>query len=653
MGRCPEVTKTAISRVKCICRRQRRTRPSPPLFLRSCIKDEVALGKLQLGLDKVLFSNMAPKRPYEEWLGGDRDRFGSLEPERARRQRRAGPFSSTPTAPEEPLRDVLRDLFLLNHLSGHTTQRLAGAARRSGASDVGDFSSAGNQGQTPKNSARDLMRRILKNCHYPALYWAEVPLRDPEAASGTAGTRTAAYPFLLPHEVLAHLASSPSWATPVATPGETPSLYNWVRKMCRPLGLSPSQTIPVGLHGDGVPFSKTDTLEQLSWSFPALPGSPRILFSAVSKKHCADARSTLEAMLSVFVWSMKVCLAGTWPSLRHDGQAFDERQDKHRAANAGKPLGITALLTEFRADWSFIKQVFNFPCWSNDCICWRCPATRDREDECSYYSTGADAGWRCRRYLPGELLRWMQQQHLPISSLFSLPHFSEACILQDWMHCVDLGVAQDLIGNLFHEVQRQLPGTTMDARMSVLLQRLKVYYQTLPPSASRLNTLTCEMIKQPNKGPKLRAKAAETRHLIPFCAALAREFCGLDAHGRTRAGLFEHLHTLATHVAAHVYDHAAAIVSCRRVCALATALEAEMLRQDPRSKRWRVKPKLHLLQEMIEFTAPDRGSPSEFWTYYDESWCGWLSRTGHSRGGPFVPERHAERLLHRFRALEG
>ena len=599
------------------------------------------------------FSNMAPKRPYEEWLGGDRDRFGSLEPERARRQRRAGPFSSTPTAPEEPLRDVLRDLFLLNHLSGHTTQRLAGAARRSGASDVNDFSSAGNQGQAPQNSARDLMRRILKNCHYPALYWAEVPLRDPEAASGTAGTRTAAYPFLLPHEVLAHLASSPSWATPVATPGETPSLYNWFRKMCRPLGLSPSQTIPVGLHGDGVPFSKTDTLEQLSWSFPALPGSPRILFSAVSKKHCADARFTLEAMLSVFVWSMKVCLAGTWPSLRHDGRAFDERQDKHRAANAGKPLGITALLTEFRADWSFIKQVFNFPCWSNDCICWRCPATRDREDECSYYSTGADAGWRCRRYLPGELLRWMQQQHLPISSLFSLPHFSEACILQDWMHCVDLGVAQDLIGNLFHEVQRQLPGTSMDARMSVLLQRLKVYYKTLPPSASRLNTLTCEMIKQPNKGPKLRAKAAETRHLIPFCAALAREFCGLDAHGRTRAGLFEHLHTLATHVAAHVYDHAAAIVSCRRVCALATALEAEMLRQDPRSKRWRVKPKLHLLQEMIEFTAPDRGSPSEFWTYYDESWCGWLSRTGHSRGGPFVPERHAERLLHRFRALEG
>jgi hypothetical protein len=173
-------------------------------------------------------------------------------------------------------------------------------------------------------------------------------------------------------------------------------------------------------------------------------------------------------MLSVFVWSMKVCLAGTWPSLRRDGQAFDARKDKDRAARAGQPLGITALLAEFRADWSFIKQVFNFPCWSNDCICWRCPATRDREDGCSYYRTVTDAGWRCRRYQPGELLRWMQREHLSIPSLFSLPRFSEACILQDWMHCVDLGVTQDPIGNLFYEIQRRLPGASMGPPMVVV-----------------------------------------------------------------------------------------------------------------------------------------------------------------------------------------
>ena len=510
---------------------------------------------------------MASKRAAE-WLGGDRERFGSLQPEGPPRKRRAGPVWSTPAGPSEPLRDVLRDLFLLNQVSGTTTQRLAAAGRRSGAGDVADFSSTGHHGQAAGNIARDLMRRILRDCHYPALYWAEVPLHDPAAAPGSSRTRAAAYPFLLPHEVLAHLVGSPEWQVPVATEQKTPHLYQWVKQMCRPLGLSPSRIIPLGLHGDGVPFSKTDTLEQFSWSFPALPGSPRILFSAGSKKHCADARSTLEAMLSVFVWSMKVCLTGTWPSLRHDGQPFDERHDRGRAARAGTPLGITGLLTEFRADWVFIKQVFNFPSWSNKCICWRCPATRDRDDVCSYYNTGADAGWRCRRFQPGDLLRWMQREHLPISSLFSLPHFDETCILQDWMHCVDLGVAQDLIGNLFHEIEQRLPGVNRDARVAALLGRLKEYYKTLPRSASRLTNLTSEMIQQPKKGPKLRAKAAETRHLIPFCAALAREFCGPDAHSRTRAGLFEHLFTLATHIAAPVYDVAAAIASCRSVCVL-------------------------------------------------------------------------------------
>ena len=350
---------------------------------------------------------------------------------------------------------------------------------------------------------------------------------------------------------------------------------------------------------------------------------------------------------------MKVCLTGTYPSVRHDGSPFDENQDKARAARAGTPLGSAALLTEFRADWAFIKQVLNFPSWSNTCICWRRPACKERNSPFSYYNTDADAGWRFRRYQPGELLRWMHGAHLSVSSLFSLPHFSEACILQDWMHCVDLGVAQDLIGNLFFEIQQSLPGANMDDRVAVLMGRLRGYFKTLPPSASRLSNRTSEMIKQPQKGPKLRAKAAETRHLIPFSASLAHEWCGPDAHSRTRAGLFENLYTLATHISAPVYDEAGAIASCRRVCALATALEAEMLRKDPRSKRWRVKPKLHLLQEMIEFTAPHRGSPSEFWTYQDESWCGWLSRTGHCRGGRFVPERHAARLLHRFRALAG
>ena len=43
---------------------------------------------------------------------------------------------------------------------------------------------------------------------------------------------------------------------------------------------------------------------------------------------------------------------------------------------------------------------------------------------------------------------------------------------------------------------------------------------------------------------------------------------------------------------------------------------------------WRTKPKLHLLQEILEYTALEAGSPSRYWTYMDESWGGWLATTG-------------------------
>ncbi len=48
---------------------------------------------------------------------------------------------------------------------------------------------------------------------------------------------------------------------------------------------SMNNIIPLGLHGDGVPFAaKTrDSLEQLSWSLAADPAAPRILFTAISQ----------------------------------------------------------------------------------------------------------------------------------------------------------------------------------------------------------------------------------------------------------------------------------------------------------------------------------------------------------------------------------
>ena len=43
-------------------------------------------------------------------------------------------------------------------------------------------------------------------------------------------------------------------------------------------------------------------------------------------------------------------------------------------------LGGKGAVMQVRGDWSWLKQTFNFPSWSNKQICWRCKANSDEFD---------------------------------------------------------------------------------------------------------------------------------------------------------------------------------------------------------------------------------------------------------------------------------
>ena len=57
-----------------------------------------------------------------------------------------------------------------------------------------------------------------------------------------------------------------------------------MKSFCASHNLDMASCIPIGLHGDGVPFSKGQSAEVLSWDFAALPSAARIFFSVVEKK---------------------------------------------------------------------------------------------------------------------------------------------------------------------------------------------------------------------------------------------------------------------------------------------------------------------------------------------------------------------------------
>ena len=189
-------------------------------------------------------------------------------------------------------------------------------------------------------------------------------------------------------------------------------------------------------------------------------------------------------------------------------------------------------------------------------------------------------------------------------------------------------------------------GPNREVQVATLWKKIQAYYKA-HKGLSQLETLTIGMIKAQDKPPKLRSKAAVARHLLPFALELAKEFAGKNDHMHRVSCLVEFLAEMYGHLGQHPYPAAAAATACRKFCALFTQLENEAIRGRDLA-RWRMKPKIHLLQELIEFIAPELGSPDLWWTYRDESWGGCLAKYGERRGGPKHAAAVALAVLRRF-----
>ena len=249
------------------------------------------------------------------------------------------------------------------------------------------------------------------------------------------------------------------------------------------------------------------------------------------------------------------------------------------------------------------------------------------------------------------MFKEMSAQGIEPDPIFSLPGFSLSFIGIDILHCCGLGVTQDLIGNIMWEVVKEkgfIGGSSIEARVATLNTKLKTYYSVVRPLC-RVDFLTREMIKPPSKGPKFRAKAAETKGVLPFAVSLALDM--------SEASPREHYHTIASCASALMdfyvlLDHDewladAASETVRRFCLLYKALSAESSDE----RLWRMKPKMHMLQELVEFQVHDLGHPARYWTFQDESFVGEIAKLAMSRGGPRNVASAAQRTLDRYRAL--
>ena len=608
------------------------------------------------------------KRDFEEIAAKTKEKsteqlIGICEPERAVSASEAvgsGNAENTTSAAEQnsgaeassssqgiKFRKVVGNMFLSNRLSALESHDLAAAATEAGAVGSQDLAKCGTSGKHPQNMHRDLLRALLKDVEWPSEYFADVPVLDPD----TLEESIVSMPFSLPHEAVKHMVDKhgDKVLSLFQAKSDTP-LHRLMQEQCQKLNISQNECIALGLHGDGTPFAAKmrDSLEQFSYNFPASDSLMRCVFGAVPKRFVASG--TFEAMLRIFVWSMTILASGFMPTCRHDGtewQGSDKtRKGKSqcRAKLAGLAIGVRGILCQIRGDWMFYKQVFHFPSWSENAICWLCQATRKMNSEFDMRTNK----WQSARFKPGQFVALLLAAGL-LSCIFQCPGIEIKHFLVDWLHCADLGICQSIIGNAFNEIVDLLEGSTRKDRVCSLWKRIKHWYKLHDPP-SKLEGLTPEMIRQPSKGAKLRAKAGETRYLIPFCAELAREFDDGSVHRNTVRFLCESLQNIATIISTEPYNSVEASVNCQRLRKLYVALEAMSIAKGD-DLSWRVKPKLHLFEELICYIGPEFGSPRFFWTYRDEHWGHWLATTATRRGGPKFAASCALNLLLKFKAI--
>ncbi len=182
-----------------------------------------------------------------------------------------------------------------------------------------------------------------------------------------------------------------------------------------------------------------------------------------------------------------------------------------------------------------------------------------------------------------------------------------------------------------------LGGTQLQA----LYRSIRAFY-TRARTESRLETLTKNMIqKAPHQPPKLRARGAEARGLVAYVrdetAEKLRDDVPVEAAVKSAA---VHLHGTCSNLARDAFCHASLAEHSRKFALLYQSLDGATA-----EPFWRVKPKLHQMQELCELS---RHNPAANWTHRDEEFGGFMASLVRIRGGSATAKRVGHNCLVKF-----
>ena len=559
----------------------------------------------------------AAKPPHPRGLGDRMGRGGGIRTRVGEAARQPGEDDDQ----DKPLNRWSVDAWGKGKISSKDVLEIAAAAHAQGAVGALQLRSV----KHARNAQRALVDALGLPSGAPDFTWLEIPTKR--------GPNTA-HPFLLPHLWLEALHKVDElWSARVAgKPGaakqfwssmsHSPAVRDHPAMKRQDWGTS----IPLGFHGDGGAFSHQDSL--YVFAFNSLLGGgetkvQRFLMTTIRKTDLVPG--SIEAIMKIFAWSFNCCVAGKSPSVDHTGR---------RISTMGKPRelagGWKGILMSVRGDWDFYVSVFRFPHWQCAInMCWLCAASGLHDSELLYSDCSQSAQWRDTRRTHATWLAALRADGAPTPPLFDVVGLRLDAMMIDILHCVDLGVAAHIAANILLELvqKRAWGGSTQDVAIAALMVALKAWYSKQKSTRKVQGSLTLERLRTNGGWPKLKAKAAQVRHIARFVLEMALTHDAGILHDRRRLAIAQLLVRFYDLIEqGGMFLDASAIAEIQQIGKDLPMLYSNFAKEAFAAgvRMWKVQPKLNLFQHLCEWQVPLGLNPRMYWTYADEDLVGQL-----------------------------
>ena len=211
--------------------------------------------------------------------------------------------------------------------------------------------------------------------------------------------------------------------------------------------------IPIVVYGDDAQHIRNDKLKILQWSSVVSRASTldsKLIFAVLPVTACVIDRkvhSTVNKLQAVLRWSLVARMDGRWPSVDHDGKHFTD----WRANKAGQPLAgpFRCAFAGNKGDmqWHVMWNRFS-RYWQCNYICHRCLASK-ANPELAFTDVSDSATWLATEISCRQHLREYGANPPPI---VQVPGWDPKNCYFDIMHCLYLGLGQDLSGSLISDL---------------------------------------------------------------------------------------------------------------------------------------------------------------------------------------------------------